>query len=391
MGPMNSKVRTMVSEDPMKGRTESLDPWETESNSSLDELITAMSGLAFPSDTPVLEQPSESTIDVQSINMSTPKTPNDVNTGTPNALPNVGGNQPRRAEQDITPTANRLIAQGFKRNFGTTSVEKDSIPIILGSDTYTTVQYHLVNVQHTYHGPKFKRFLDLPRELRDAIYTFAMEGLPTRTNLHNGVKISPRVLYPNLLPNICFTSKQVRVEATLAYIRRTRFVIQPDDYAYPVFSEMSGFLSQFPDETGFGAIRMLYYAGTMVRYLTGFSDSGTPDGFLTRCTGLRSLIMEVNADMCSDMDYSKEKRDLIASLWTDTRIRARTGIASLCTLGNLRHLKIVGIKYALVQKALGLNVPDDIFAKFMNILWDGFAARKANIKLEFVCDEFQKN
>lgn len=69
------------------------------------------------------------------------------------------------------------------------------------------------------------RFLTLPLELREHIYTLSMCGLPPRIDVLGFHTLEPHVFFPNILPGICFVSKSIYEEALIAWIRRTRFMI----------------------------------------------------------------------------------------------------------------------------------------------------------------------
>ena len=58
----------------------------------------------------------------------------------------------------------------------------------------------------------FPRFLQLPLEIREKVYHYAMDGLSTRYFVQAYKDISPLTVAPATLPNLCFASKQLHKE-----------------------------------------------------------------------------------------------------------------------------------------------------------------------------------
>jgi hypothetical protein len=136
-------------------------------------------------------------------------------------------------------------------------------------------------------------FLQLPREIRDMIYLFAMADLPTRLLLSKALPFSPHILYPKTLPALCFANHKLFEEARLAYITRTCFVFADDpESSYTTHYTFAAFILQFAN--GAVSVRMLAY-----QQVQQFGDPAgstrrafeRAEGLVANCTGLRSLIL----------------------------------------------------------------------------------------------------
>jgi hypothetical protein len=120
----------------------------------------------------------------------------------------------------------------------------------------------IFRTQSTSSNPPSKTlFPALPLELREIIYHHAI--LPNTSPIHpHRVIVSacdavyntdPR--YPVYLPPLCRVSSATRMEVGLWYIRNTEFgTLWPQYLVY-----LSQFLSMFPDNAGFAAVRRLKF------------------------------------------------------------------------------------------------------------------------------------
>jgi hypothetical protein len=135
------------------------------------------------------------------------------------------------------------------------------------------------------------QLLTLPLELREKIYTLAMEDLPTDIMItapkySRELAREHRELFwsPNRLPGICYASKYTWNETRLVYIRRIRFVTDGLDGVL----ELCSWLREFEYNQGFKAIRMLGVTGEALA-----STNETWD-LLCSCSGLRSLHIRID-------------------------------------------------------------------------------------------------
>lgn len=157
----------------------------------------------------------------------------------------------------------------------TTPPEFAEIHLPMNSDAITMDQGHEVEelcqlfaARSPHAGRRDGRpkttFMTLPLEVREMIYAFAMDELPAHLILGIVLPRKPTVsgfgkftLQPNALPNICFVSKQIWLEACLVYIRRTEFRLtcwHPKDSL-----KLHAWLGQLPDKLGYMAVRKLTF------------------------------------------------------------------------------------------------------------------------------------
>lgn len=107
-------------------------------------------------------------------------------------------------------------------------------------------------------GQPTTTLLDLPLELREKIYTLSMSSSSSRIYFLNEIQLSKLNFRPYALPGICYVNKAPGQEATVAWIRRTRFVF-PELRDYFVQADLTHWLAQFPDGVGLKAVRMLTF------------------------------------------------------------------------------------------------------------------------------------
>ncbi|KAF2107736.1 hypothetical protein BDV96DRAFT_606284 [Lophiotrema nucula] len=255
--------------------------------------------------------------------------------------------------------------------------------------------HHSARIYHTqqmwedvaWDRDRFYYFLDLPRELRDEIYEFAMVDLPTRFIFWDGMKLRKTTLYPKALPNLCFTNRQIYKEATIAYIRRTRFVFTGDEL--PSHAAFVQWLSQFPNNEAFAALRQLTYNDGFYRYSTESrrSRSNYPDGLISRCSGLQDLVFAVTE--FNLVKEANEQDENIVDLDDVFAVRPRTNAEimedgaweKLFANGNMRRLRIVFLRGHLYRTQD--EESDSIYDNFIEILRDGFQRHKKAVDLSY--------
>jgi hypothetical protein len=141
----------------------------------------------------------------------------------------------------------------------------------------------------------FNRFLELPVELREAIWELGTRGtvhrngsyLITPVEVHDYVKAPNKMERPYFLPPMCRVSKSTMSETTGVFVRNSQFMIA----SYNDNLLLDGFLKTMPK--GYEAIRSIHFA---------FFDC-FPEGFpqnadlelAVRCTGLRNIKMRFHS------------------------------------------------------------------------------------------------
>lgn len=238
-------------------------------------------------------------------------------------------------------------------------------------------------------------FMTLPLEIREVIYHFAMEGLPTQLSISEDKCMRGWTLYPNTLPNICFVSKQIWQEACLVFIRRTQF-----QFPYWYYGKnLSLWLSQLPDHKGYKAVRTLYFdRNEYCQFLPPLKRSSAGDINLgPPYTGIRSLVFEASAEALVyrsrvplrehhfTLHSCQQRVEFMKSLYvTDTR-------EIIQSLDSLKHVKIVckdwdNRKFRLFTTG-SVHDYKDLFTGIFDLLVQCLACRDG-VKLEV---EFQEN
>jgi len=145
-----------------------------------------------------------------------------------------------------------------------------------------------------YSGEDSQHLLKLPREVRDSIYTMAMEYLPTRFSFEYGMRLNALTFYPQTLPLVCFTSKQLYDEGVHAWFQRTRFVL-PDDTEKSQ-EPFLRFIYRF--SAGYKSIRMLTFKNTIqfgYGHRMPYSIYKNIVGICWNCPGLQKLTLETRS------------------------------------------------------------------------------------------------
>ncbi|KAF2492785.1 hypothetical protein BU16DRAFT_90764 [Lophium mytilinum] len=122
--------------------------------------------------------------------------------------------------------------------------------------------FHWTSGQKVKPEPFF-RFLDLPRELRDMIYEFAIPDTytPTRPDTYTPRLIlkSPRykpLVYPaGFIPSLCHANRQIRHEAMPVFIKTFRFELHGDHYT----RRLTAWLMALSGRNAFKDIRYLEF------------------------------------------------------------------------------------------------------------------------------------
>ncbi|KAI4710551.1 hypothetical protein J4E89_005007 [Alternaria sp. Ai002NY15] len=178
----------------------------------------------------------------------------------------------------------------------------------------------------------FPRFLQLPLEIREKVYHYAMDGLSTRYFVQAYKDISPLTVAPATLPNLCFASKQLHKEGLAVWIRRTRFTVLKSSITHVV--PLMNFLTAVD---GFKHVRMLCY-GDLLAY--GLKHQRvyitTGEDLAAKCTGLRSLIFELDYFWLTDFARAPAP----VKLAPKKEVKKRLRLEPVYQLTSLRKLKI---------------------------------------------------
>lgn len=100
--------------------------------------------------------------------------------------------------------------------------------------------------------PTPQSLMKVPIEVRQKIWTYAMQDLPARFKVAPGTNLSMLVFYPGTLPSFTFLNHKFVVEIVLAWVCRTRFMFAGP---YPTLHKLVKFLDQFDE--GLRALRMI--------------------------------------------------------------------------------------------------------------------------------------
>jgi hypothetical protein len=229
--------------------------------------------------------------------------------------------------------------------------------------------------------------LQLPRKLRDMIYTFSMQHLPTRLLTIKSMPLSPMVLYPGTLPALCSISKQLSEEATIAYTCRTRFVFADDPaVSHTTPDRFATFLSPFPN--GLASVRMLAY-----QHVQQFGDErcpllssvqnfyGRPVGLVGLCSGLRSIMLTgslASGFATTIMIGSRASHAVLSA-------EEMRGVFAFDVLFELRNLKHVVVKVSTdaewARYLGGEEVIGQVRDRLAEILVGGFVGKVASPRI----------
>ncbi|KAF1943851.1 hypothetical protein EJ02DRAFT_483852 [Clathrospora elynae] len=218
------------------------------------------------------------------------------------------------------------------------------------------------------HCFSFYSFLNLPRELRDKIYNFAMTTLPTRLIITQHSKISDSVLYPQALPSIFFTSKQLQRESLPIFLSRTRIV-----FSQPCVKQLfafCSFVSQFPN--AFAAIRMLSFHDVLWYGEAEFPGEFYPEALVSRCTGLGCLVLETHIRALLRMPMSVREHGVgVLRPYTKEEVGDMWGFEGLFGMKKLARLRLRCLMGSRAVRKLGLEGPGESVENFGEVLREG--------------------
>jgi hypothetical protein len=192
-------------------------------------------------------------------------------------------------------------------------------------------------------------FPALPLELREMIYHHAILPHASPTQPHRVIvsacdtvhNTDPR--YPIYLPPLCWVNRATCIEVGLWYTRNTEFgTLWPQYLVY-----LSQFLSNWPDNTGFAAVRRLNFEafGRHVPPAIGDVRKNEYIGFMKKCRGLWNVRIKFELWHLLKMypklaaPTSADVRELYKILSVEDII-AMYGLQELFELQNLRTLHV---------------------------------------------------
>jgi len=227
------------------------------------------------------------------------------------------------------------------------------------------------------------RLLKLPLELRDIIYSFVVADLPSRISISSHAPISQLVLLPNSLPGICFASKQLRAEAILVYLQRTRLVLD-DLYSLNVASaieSLDAFLDQF--HGSYECIRMLTFCKVQRFGDTRFPDEIYAANFVSRCSGLQDLLIDFRLSYLLRFCYVDEQAFMddkpLVRLLTKATIKVRWGLRVLFSMNKLTSAKFRCTVPRWLWEDPDLGDPEEMVRNLREVLEEGFERRKVSL------------
>ncbi|KAH3944136.1 hypothetical protein HBH53_164200 [Parastagonospora nodorum] len=228
----------------------------------------------------------------------------------------------------------------------------------------------------------------LPLELRAQIYDFAILPLCSRNNL-NQVTITAadavhgsNARYLSFLPSVCRVNKATRIDIGLWFIRQTEFSVLYVQHLV----HFSQFLSTFPHNQGFAAIRRLDFQ-LFSRHKPSPGKPNSSVEFMKRCPELTQVHMKF--DVWQLVQHEKEQ-------WTpvDTElvmledIASTFGLAALLDVGSLVTLTIELWPKTIARTSMGIKVvvPDCWPAMEDVVAWlrKGFKERGKKVDVKFV-------
>jgi hypothetical protein len=145
-------------------------------------------------------------------------------------------------------------------------------------------------------APNQTLFPALPLEVREQIYHHTLLSHTSPTHPHRVTigaadtvyNTDPR--YPTYLPRLCRIDTTTRIEFGLRFIRNTEFrLLWPQYLVY-----LSQFLSTYPDNSGFDAVRKLGFEafGRHIPSIHGGVRKNAYIGFIKKCSGLLNVTIK---------------------------------------------------------------------------------------------------
>ncbi|KAF1848753.1 uncharacterized protein K460DRAFT_404021 [Cucurbitaria berberidis CBS 394.84] len=228
------------------------------------------------------------------------------------------------------------------------------------------------------HCEGFQHFLDLPRELRDKVYFFAMADMPTRLAINKRSTISKVVLLPHALPNLCFANKQLHCESVPVFLQRTRFIFeQPhvhEMYAFQLFA------SQFP--RGLQSVRMLSIYDIIWYGESYLPGEFYPEALVSQCTGIRSLILEARVRSLSRLTgRSSGQQRHTARLYSKDELKTAWEFGNLFEMKKLTYLKFRCEIREYDLRFLGLKRAEDVLVNMEAVLKEGFEEKGRSVEV----------
>jgi hypothetical protein len=221
-------------------------------------------------------------------------------------------------------------------------------------------------------------FMTLPIEIRDAIYSYAMEDEPRKLHIGGNPNILAFNLRPGALPPICLVSKSIWMEACLTYLRQTRI-----ENSAPWSFAFRSWLLQFPHKDGFRAIRTL-----VIRRCKWKGDwlYNEDMSLLLDYTGLRTLSIDIQAYTVS------QKARIPGNPWQCYRVSSREQLwekldfGGLFQLPRLRHLKVLCEGACRNCRGRGDPCPEteELFGVYIDVLREGFSQEGAEMLVDEV-------
>ncbi|KAF2114252.1 hypothetical protein BDV96DRAFT_647718 [Lophiotrema nucula] len=227
-------------------------------------------------------------------------------------------------------------------------------------------------------------YTQLPPEIRANIYLHAMEDLEKEFIIKEDPdwKIANITPFTKILPKVCFMDRRTFYEAVLVYLRRSQIVLE--DGGGKTLPKLIAFLSRFPRNEGFDAIREVTFLKAFTSYefkLKSFNELDKitcqyPDALIGRLSGLKTLRLAFTSfriahyDAC-EVDHVYTKEELSSELNLD---------------GLFEH----GPRQLLIVRCTDWEIhPDDptqhgrwMFDNLISLLKEGFAKHNRNVKVE---------
>jgi hypothetical protein len=224
------------------------------------------------------------------------------------------------------------------------------------------------------HCDGFQFFLDLPRELRDNVYRFLVADLPSRVFVSSRMPLSALVLQPDTLPSISFVSKRLQSESVLIYLQRTRFIFDdmfPRTVEYGV-QPLEAFLHRF--DRGFESIRMLTFHDVSRFGSARLPDDRSPATFITRCTGLRDLVIQFRFSYLLHFEVVDEEMDVEprVRLLKKSEIKDRWGLDGLFEMEKLESVRFKCAVARWHMDDYNFESADEIVGNLSEVIKEGF-------------------
>ncbi|KAF2107643.1 hypothetical protein BDV96DRAFT_653442 [Lophiotrema nucula] len=210
------------------------------------------------------------------------------------------------------------------------------------------------------------RFMDLPVELRQKIYYFAMIPFPETLfpTWHYGPSAS---WCPKYLPPICKTSRTILNEAAPIFLQEAKLVCPGDS------REFIQFLGSIPDGKGFRSVRY----SRLYRYTSDPIRKSVDLSFERRCSGLQRIGLHLlRSDMfciqssTPDTGRRRTATELIAFLELDKLVLECVNLHQV-TLYCTNH----------VWAAVSTDLPKDLASSILKLLPGGHGCKQVEVEV----------